>query len=149
MSTGENKGNMDSDSSQLVKKLTMLITEHYIFPDRSTLIDKLLRQNLENGNYNLPLGSELCDRLSRDLFEASSDKHLRILWHDSAKTSSTGTQIIAELREQFRLANQGIRRVERLLGNIGLIEMTVIPEASSAGSFFSAAMLLVQNTHSL
>lgn len=140
---------MDFDSSALVEKLIKQLNESYVFPDRSAQAEKLLRLNLAEGSYNLLLGPELCDRLSADLLKASGDKHLRLLWHDSARSSSDEAQLVAELREQFRLANQGIRRVERLLGNIGLIELTIIPEACAAGLPLAAAMQLVQYTHAL
>jgi C-terminal processing protease CtpA/Prc len=49
----------------------------------------------------------------------------------------------------FRLENHGIRRVERLPGNVGVVELTLIPEASAAGPAITAAIQLVQHTHAL
>jgi hypothetical protein len=72
-------------------------------------------------------GSALCDRLSADLFATCADKHLRLIWHESAQAGQDEEHLVAALRERFRLENHGIRRVERLPGNIGTIELTVIP----------------------
>ena len=58
-------------------------------------------------------------------------------------------ELIAELREMFRLENHGIKRVERLAGNIGIIEFTVIPDAAAAGDAIAAAFELVQHTYGL
>ena len=81
--------------------------------------------------------------------EASNDKHLRLLWHDSVEESADEAQLIATLREQIRFENNGLRRVERLPGNVGLIELTIIPEAATGAPTLAAAMHLVQHTHAL
>ena len=56
---------------------------------------------------------------------------------------------MAGLAELFRLENHGLRRVERLPENLGLIELTVIPPAASAGDAIAAAMRLVEHTQGL
>ena len=67
----------------------------------------------------------------------------------SAQESQNEHTLVAAYREMFRIENYGIRCVERLPGNIGHIALTVIPEASEAGSSIAAAIQLVQHTHAL
>jgi C-terminal processing protease CtpA/Prc len=121
----------------------------YIFPARSETAAHLLRSRLEAGAYPSTVGPELCDRLNADLLRATDDKHLRLIWHDSAESSQDDAELINDLRERFRRENHGVRRVERMPGNIGVIELTVIPELASAGPTLAAAMQLVQHTEAL
>lgn len=137
------------ETPALVELLIERLNEAYIFPDRSARATQLLRTRLGEGAYAMPTGPDLCERISADLFEACNDKHLRLLWHDLPEESGDEAQLVAELREQIRLENHGVRRVERLAGNIGLIELTIIPEVAAGGPALAAAMQLVQQTEAL
>lgn len=140
------------DAPALVDSIISRLNEVYIFPDRAAAAETLLRSKLQSGRYSLPAGDALCALVNEDLFEACADKHLRLIWHeadDSGEAPRSDEELIAELREMFRLENQGVRRVERLPGNIGLIELTVIPEANTAGRAIAAAFELVQHTSGL
>jgi C-terminal processing protease CtpA/Prc len=137
------------ETPALVELLIERLDETYIFPERSAQAAELLRAQLGNGAYGSTLGPDLCERISADLFEACNDKHLRLLWHHSPEESGDEAQLVAELRKQIRLENHGVRRVERLDGNIGLIELTIIPEVATGGPALAAAMQLVQHTQAL
>jgi C-terminal processing protease CtpA/Prc len=91
----------------------------------------------------------LCELLSADLFQACADGHLRLIWHESVEVSQDEEHLVAELRELVRLENQGVRRVERLPGNVGLLELTIIPDAATAGPALAAALRLLEHTHAL
>jgi C-terminal processing protease CtpA/Prc len=136
-------------SSTLVEAVIENLAASYIFPDRAARAASLLRANQDAGLYDLAIGPDLCARLSADLFETCADKHLRLIWHETAEASEDEASLVAALREQFRLENHGIRRVERLPGNVGIVELTIIPDAASSGPAIAAAMLLVQHTHAL
>ena len=138
------------EAAAVVESLIERLEEGYVLPERAAEAAALLRARLAEGRYDLPLGPELCRRASGDLLEATGDKHLRLLWHEASEPSGRGEeQFVADLLEQFRLENQGIRRVERLEGNVGLIVLSVIPPAALAGPAIVAAMRLVQDTHAL
>jgi C-terminal processing protease CtpA/Prc len=137
------------ETPALVELLIERLDETYIFPERSAHAAELLRVRLGEGAYGSTLGPELCEQISTDLFEACNDKHLRLLWHDSPEESGDEAQLVAELRELIRLENHGVRRVERLAENIGLIELTIIPEVATGGPALAAAMQLVQHTEAL
>lgn len=137
------------EPSLLVERLIERLTDCYVFPGRAAVAAELLRERLGAGAYATGSGCELCDRISRDLFATTGDKHLRLLWHDSDDTSEDEVQLIAALRERIRLENNGVRRVQLLPGNVGLIELTIVPEAASGGSTLAAAMRLVRHTNAL
>jgi C-terminal processing protease CtpA/Prc len=133
----------------LIDALTGVLVERYIFPARSEQAQRLLRTRLDAGAYAPIAGPELCDQVSTDLLQATGDKHLRLIWHERAEDSQDEAELIKGLRERFRLENHGVRRVERLPGNVGLIELTVIPELSASAPTLTAAMQLVQHTEAL
>jgi C-terminal processing protease CtpA/Prc len=121
----------------------------YVFPNRADAACELLRRRLAAGAYPEAIGPEVCEQLSRDLYEACRDKHLRLIWHESVEASVDEGQLVAALRAEFARENQGIRRVERLPGNVGLIGLTIIPEASTGAPALTAAMQLVHHTEAL
>lgn len=133
----------------LIDALTGLLLKRYIFPARSVQADRLLRARLEAGAYPPVAGPELCDQLSVDLFQVTADKHLRLIWHDPAQGGQDEVELMNGLRERFRRENHGVRRVQRMPGNVGLIELTVIPELSAAAPTLTATMQLVQHTEAL
>ena len=137
------------DAASLVDRLIERLADTYVFPERAAQAASLLRARLEQGAYQSTLGPELCETISADLFEASSDKHLRLLWHESPEQSGNDAELVAAFREQLRLENHGVRRVELMPENIGLIELTIIPDASAGGPNLVAAMQLVQHTRAL
>ncbi|HEY6469257.1 MAG TPA: S41 family peptidase [Candidatus Dormibacteraeota bacterium] len=141
------------DVPTLIDEIVSRLHAAYIFPDRAAEAERLLRANLAEGKYPEPVSEELCQVINEDLFAASVDKHLRLIWHqaneDTGESPQSDEELIAALREMFRVENYGIRRVERLGGNVGLIALTIIPEASTAGDPFAAAMRLVQHTNGL
>lgn len=137
------------DRAAIVDAVIDRLGASYVFPERSVAAADLLKANLTAGRYDFAIGAALCDLLSEDLFEACADKHLRLIWHEAADATEDEEHLIAQLREVIRLENQGVRRVERLPGNVGLIELTIIPEGATAGPSITAAMRLVEHTHAL
>jgi hypothetical protein len=138
-----------TEATELVTAVIEQMGNRYIFPERSRRAATLLQDRLGAGGYEVPVGPELCERISVDLFEACGDMHLRLLWHESVLTSGDEASLVAELYEQFRRENHGVRRVEQLSGNIGLISFTIIPPAGSAGATITAALQLVAGTDAL
>lgn len=137
------------EASTLVEAIIEKLTTYYIFPGRAAQAGTLLRANLAAGVYQTLAGPDLCDRLSADLFATCADKHLRLIWHESARASQDEDHLVAALRERCRLENNGIRHVEQLPGNIGLVEITIIPEAALAAETITATLRLVQYTYAL
>jgi C-terminal processing protease CtpA/Prc len=124
----------------------------YIFPDRAAAAALLLRSRLQSGRYAAARDEALCLLVNEDLLEACADRHLRLIWHEadaSGVAPQSDEDLVAQLRETFRLENHGVKRVERLAGNIGVIELTVIPDAAAAGRVIAAAFELVQHTSAL
>jgi C-terminal processing protease CtpA/Prc len=141
--------NQLAEPAKLVDAVIDTLGASYVFPDRSAAATDLLKANLAAGRYDAAVGPALCELISADLFEACADRHLRLIWHESVEASRNEEHLVAELRELIRLENHGVRRVERLVGNVGLIELTIVPDAATAGPALAAAMRLVEHTHVL
>ena len=134
------------DTAALVDTLIDRLAESYIFPDRAEAAAQLLRSRLASGAYSADVGPTLCEQLSADLLAACDDKHLRVIWHDDAETSRDEAELVAAMLEQFRRENHGLRRVELLEGNVGLVALTLVlgvapglvltPVAQAAQAFF-------------
>jgi C-terminal processing protease CtpA/Prc len=139
----------NADTTTLIEDLVARLNDDYIFPDRAAAATKLLRDKSRQGAYADATGEELCSRISADLLEACDDKHLRLLWHETPAAAPDEARLHAELREQIRRENHGVRRVELLPDNVGLIELTIIPEPSSGAPNLAAAMQLVENSEAL
>jgi C-terminal processing protease CtpA/Prc len=140
------------DASTLVESVLDRLADSYVFPERAAAADEVLRANLLAGRYDSAVDEGLCERLNEDLYGVCRDKHLRLIWHravDSDEAARSEEDLVADLLEQFRRENQGVRRVERLDGNVGSIQLTVIPPAASAGGSIAAAMELVKDTEGL
>ncbi len=141
------------DTPTLIDSIVSRLQAAYVFPDRASEAERLLRANLAAGKYASTVDEQLCVRINEDLLTACADKHLRLIWHeanvDFGESPQSDEELIAGLREMFRNSNYGVQRVERLPGNVGLIALTIIPEAATAGDSIAAAMRLVQYTHGL
>jgi len=140
---------MSADATPLIEQLVEQLNDGYIFPDRAERAVDLLRARCEQGAYAETVGAELCERISADLLEACEDKHLRLIWHDTPPAAPDPARLHEELRAQIRSENYGVRRVELCGDYAGLIELSIIPEASSGGPTLAAAMQLVGNTTAL
>jgi C-terminal processing protease CtpA/Prc len=138
-----------TDAAMLVELVIEQLNERYVFPERAEDAAALLRSRLGEGAYGAADGAELCARISQDLFAASEDKHLRLLWHDEPALSGNEERLVEELREQIRRENHGVRRVVCLESNVGLIDLTIVGEAATGGPTFAAAIQLVEHTRAL
>jgi C-terminal processing protease CtpA/Prc len=140
------------DAPALIDSVIDRLNVAYIFPDRAAAAATLLRSQLQAGRYAGAVDEALLALINEDLLEACADKHLRLIWYEADESGAapqSDEEVIALLREMFRLENHGVKRVERLAGNIGVIELTVVPDAESAGRVIAAAFELVQHTSGL
>jgi C-terminal processing protease CtpA/Prc len=138
-----------SEQWLVIDALIERIEDGYIFPERAATAATLLRSRRIESAYNVGVSSELCELLSADLFAACGDKHLRVLWHETVEESRDDADLATAKLERYRVENHGVRRVEQLEGNVGLIELTIIPPVEIAGGTMAAAMQMVRGTDAL
>src|SRR5262245_15557375 len=104
----------NADATTLVDNLVAHLNERYLFPERARRPGGVRRQRGEEAAYAEAAGMERCDRISSDLLQASDDKHLRLIWHETPTAPPDQARLHRELREQIRRENHGVRRVELL-----------------------------------
>jgi hypothetical protein len=164
---------------QIVAKALALLRKNYVFPDQAERIAAEIEARLAAGDYDNLDEITLTERLTEHLQAASGDKHLRVRLgggppprenapghgrpgprresadptRDRAAEDSDGPAgheaRRIKMRQRARLDNFGIRRVERLDGNIGYLDLRRVPPPEIAGPAVVAAMELVIGTYAL
>ncbi len=137
-------------SANLVTKAVELLRDRYVFPDKAKDAAAVIQERLAAGEYDGLDEAALGERLTAELFEICRDKHLRVRVRDeSVADALTEAELGAVRKERLRLSNYGIARVERLDGNVGLVDVRAVTSAGVGGRAIAAAMELVSQTHAL
>ncbi|MEV6951117.1 S41 family peptidase [Streptomyces sp. NPDC051183] len=138
-------------NEQVVEQALGRISAGYVFPEKVAVIEAAIRGRLAEGAYEGLDDRQLCETVTADLQEACPDKHLRLLWTDEPQSlepvDDDGGE--AAFLALLRAEGQGISRVERLEGNVGLIDVRRIATAVEGASAIGAAMQLVAHTSAL
>jgi hypothetical protein len=138
-------------SEQIIRHALDRIKAGYVFPDKVGNIDAVIRRRLAAGEYDGLDGPALCETVTTHLQEVCPDKHLRLLWADQPQSLDPEDEDdgMAAFLALLRAENQGIRRVEHLERNIGLIDVRRIASADEGAVAIGAAMQLVAHTRAL
>ena len=133
---------------EIVTKAMELLRANYVFPDQAERAAAAIEARLEAGEYDGLDEITLTDQVTIHLQDITGDKHLRLRLgggpgprREPAKRPNR-----EKMRKMGRLDNFGIRRVERLNGNVGYIDLRRMPDPANAGPAISAAMELVAGT---
>jgi retinol-binding protein 3 len=114
--------------------------------------EKLSSKNVRSRYAECLTASCLSTKLTADLQEWSGDKHLRMVFSATPRPMNKGSADAAakasEL-EGMRRRNFGFHNVERLHGNIGLLEIGRFDPAADAAPTAAAAMTFLANTDAL
>lgn len=129
--------------SQAARELARQLRDRYIFPERV----KDIEPQLQAAAAEAADAPALAQKLSAVLAEKTQDKHLRV--EVMPEMPGRAKAEAAEMMESFRYGNYGVTRVERLRGNIGLLELRQFAPARQAGPVIAAAMTLLANTDAL
>ncbi|MDT0382105.1 S41 family peptidase [Streptomyces sp. DSM 42041] len=142
---------MPTSHAHLLDRAADHIETGYVFPERATEIASALRSRVADGVYDGLSGRELCEKVTADLQEVCPDRHLRLRWSDEPQSTepAEADEGRAAMLETLRRENHGVRRVERLDGNTGYIDLRRVTEAGAGGFAIGAAMQLVAGTDAL
>jgi len=130
------------------------VREFYVFPDVGTQVQQLLRRRLCDGAYrNFRDEKSFANAVSADLQSINGDPHLFVVYSEQV-LPERGEPTVAEGKrraERARLANDGFTRVDRLPGNIGLLELRNFydPAVGDAVATAVAAMQLLASADAL
>lgn len=134
----------------VVADVAELLRTRYVFPDRGRAAAAELTARDARGAYAGLDDEQLSARLTSDLDELCHDRHLRIrVRPPNVKNAVAEEDWDAAYREQQRQTSYGIAKVERLAGNIGLIDLVGVTDPAIGGRAIAAAMELVARTEAL
>jgi C-terminal processing protease CtpA/Prc len=137
---------------QVTEHLAVLVAKHYVFPEVGVQIAERLRAAAVAGRYDELADPELlAARVTSDLQEGNADKHLRLKYHlDEVVDETDPVAEEAAWVARAELTAGGMARVERLAGNVGLLEIRpLLFDPTHAGAQVSAAMSLLSATDAL
>lgn len=137
----------------VVESAARIMTQRYVFADKGEQCAKRLRERLEGGAYDrCTMPSALADAITRDLRAVTSDKHLFVRAPDprrgepSAKRRPSPAEWRRARLARQRFENFGFRKLERLPGNIGYVDLRGFVSPNSAGPTAVAAMAFLANS---
>jgi hypothetical protein len=152
---------------EIVTTALALLRENYVFPEVAERAAVAVEARLAAGEYDGLDEITLTDLLTEHLNEVCADKHLRVRLgpaprppagrgpgRDAPERHGPGGNLDDEarrlaVRQRGRLDNFGIRRVERLDGNIGYLDIQRVAQPENAGPAITAALELVGGTYAL
>ena len=144
---------------EIVTKAMELLRANYVFPDQAERAATAIEAKLEAGEYDHLDEITLTERLTRDLQEITGDRHLGVRLGGGPGPPRERVPEPEEprdhearrlaMRQRGRLDNFGIRRVERLDGNVGYLDVRRVAMPANAGPAITAAMELVAGTYAL
>jgi hypothetical protein len=163
---------------EIVTRALSLLRANYVFPELAEQAATAVEARLAAGEYDDLDEVTLTERVTGHLREATGDKHLGMRLGggpgpgpgpgdpgpgdpgrgpggpgarpgpDRAGPADHESRRLA-MRQMGRLDNFGIRRVERLDGNVGYLDLRRVAVPANAGPAISAAMELVAGTYAL
>jgi C-terminal processing protease CtpA/Prc len=124
------------------------MTRYYVFPDVAEQVCRLLRRRLADGAYRELADEEaLADVVTADMQSANGDQHLFLQYSaQEIPDEQENTVDTGRLRaQQAALTGHGFAKVERLPGNVGMVDIRKFydPPVAGAGAAAVAAMNLV------
>jgi hypothetical protein len=160
-------------SRDIVARAVALLRENYVFPELADQVAGAVEARLAAGEYDDLDEITLTELLTSQLQEATGDKHLRVRLgggpgpgpgrgpgrraggpadggperEDREPVDHEARRL--KMRQMGRLDNFGIRRVERLDGNVGYLDLRRMPAPENAGPAIAAAMELICGTYAL
>ncbi len=146
----------DAIKKEMIDKITEIVLEKYVFPDSAKKIAEYLRERFEAKAYE---GSrtinEFAQNLTRDMRKITNDRHVGIM---PGRRSSSGDSQDDRWKKSYikRMSYQnfGLKKIERLLGNVGCIVLdefayTEIDGEDVGGGLARVALRFVSNCDAL
>jgi hypothetical protein len=140
--------------TKVAQKLAKELVAGYVFPDVGKKMGEAIREKLANKGYDsCETADALAKQLTADVRAIAHDKHLRVIHAAKARLGPPGGPgspgSMTKQREMMRRWNSGFVKVERLPGNIGLLELHGFADAKAGADTVAAAMNFLAGTDAL
>jgi C-terminal processing protease CtpA/Prc len=136
------------DRSAQVETLCGYVTDLYVFPEIAEQVVAVLRGR-DGGYAEFADDEAFAAAVTADLQSVNGDKHLRLLYSVEEVPEVDGGFDLDAYRLEVRLNAGGFTRVERLPGNVGVLENRGLHDAEYAGAAATAALSLLAHTDAL
>jgi retinol-binding protein 3 len=155
--TKENQ-NLDKNAqTKVINKISSILKDNYIFPDKAKQMAELLKSKLNNNEYDAVTdGAEFGRILTRDLQSVSNDKHLRVNFNPEFSARLKAMEEKGEdpedekqFIEQMKYENFAFKKVERLDGNIGYLDFRNFAPSKYCKEVVAAAMEFLYYTNAI
>jgi hypothetical protein len=140
--------------SAVIDGVLARINEHYVFPDIAKKMETAIRDRQSRQEYDAVTSSrEFARLLTEHLREICKDKHLRVNFTTgnpfSPFTRAPSAEDRARQQRLLSKRNNGFKRVERLDGGVGLLELENFHQAELIGDTAAAAMGFLANSDAI
>jgi retinol-binding protein 3 len=131
------------------------LNDNYVFPDVAKKMDQAIRERQQRKEYDsITSARKFAETLADDLRTVSHDKHLRVMYSAEVIPPDRHDQEPSpeEMERQRAFGariNFGFEKVERMIGNIGYLELHGFLPSALVGDTAAAAMNFLANTESL
>jgi hypothetical protein len=144
----------EGERSAVVESLAEQLVRNYVFPDVAERMAKTIRQRQASKAYDgIEGGREFAQTLTRELREICKDQHLGVQFfpqgipYDSEKAPDP--QDIADFRQAGARSNYQFRKVERLDGGVGLLQVDGFYPAEWIAETAAGAMAFLANSDAI
>ncbi|SCG40348.1 S41 family peptidase [Micromonospora inositola] len=132
--------------AEVVERTAKLVAEHYVFPEVAEQVAAHLGDRLRAGRYaHVPDPRTLAELVTEDLQSVNGDLHLRLKHHVTALPDRDEEPDQDAWAPLAAATMSGVARVERLAGNVGLLEIRpyLFPPQLGGDAMMAALRLLV------
>lgn len=139
---------------ETIQSLITLLIQNYVFPDMAHRMQEEFTQRLNDNEYDgMTDPATFANTLTSQLQNTSKDKHLNVRYNPQKPPTEDHAEGKDALSEHFmtmiRLDNFGFAKIERLQGNIGLLEFHAFMPPEHAGETATSAMTFLANSSCL
>jgi hypothetical protein len=137
-----------TEHTEVIEAALALLNAEYIFPEKAAEADNAVRRALAAGDFDGLDGPEFCKAVTTLLYTVCADKHLRLLWSDEPQDEEEEDGEAMFAARSLSL-NHGFQRVERLDGNVGYLDLRLVPAPEDGAPLIAASMRLLAGTGAL
>jgi hypothetical protein len=141
--------------AEVIEGIFKHLNAAYVFPDTAKKMEAAVRERMQKKEYDsITSAKTFVQMLTEHLQAVSNDKHLRVGYsHQALPPPGPRREPSPEERERarnsMRRTNFGFEKIERLLGNIGYLDLRGFLPAEFGGETVVAAMNFLANTDAL
>lgn len=129
---------------QILSDMADIVDAHYLDTTKAEAISSALRTREARGRLAFASPVTFARETTTLLYELSGDRHLSLKWAPDARNAKGASQ-----RNETPSRDHGIRAVQVLPGNVGLLTLDRFYDTREARESLTAALLILRNTDGL